>query len=315
MTETLIPTTCSVKISIGPEIEEAGSWNWVGKDLMEFLSESQIYQANSFQNELPQSDVFIFVKWLPERDTLKALAKRSLVIYCPIDVYGGGAEIDADWERLRCCDRVIVHSPGLEKYFRGYAKTTYLDHHMKFTIPPRETYKNKGPILWTGVWLNLLPVVEWVNQHGLPDDLIILTNFDGHSYRTPADFGFQSSKHVQIEEWSEERHREVLPFARAAIDIKGNDFRQRYKPPAKALDLITSGIPLAMNSDSSAVRYLRNFGFRIPSPEETEYWLSQEYWEKTQAIGKSLSHELSHSQIMNRWLTIISEVISERGDR
>lgn len=315
MTEPLISPTRSIRISIGPEIEEAGSWNWVGKDLVETLRESQIYLANSFQNELPQCDICVFVKWLPELRDLRALSKRASVIYCPIDVYGSGTEIDADWERLRCCDQVIVHCPDLEKYFRGYSKTAYLDHHIKFTTPPRETFMKEGPILWTGVWLNLLPVVEWVNQHSLPDELIVLTNFDGHLHRTPTDFGFHGSERVKIEEWSAERHRQVLQYARAAIDIKANDFRQRYKPPAKALDFITSGIPLAMNTGSSAVRYLIKFGFKVPTPDETEYWLSQDYWEKTQAMGKSFSEILSRSQIMNQWLTIISEVLSERGDQ
>jgi len=301
-------------ISIGPEIPEAGSWNWVGKDLLNELAALDNYEAGSFRHELPRCDECIFVKWLPDLEKLQALSQQSSVIFCPIDIYGSGAEIDADWQRLRLCDRVIVHSPSLEKYFRGYAPTVSFNHHLKFTIPTRKTFVEDGPILWTGVWANLPPVVEWVNQNSLPEELIILTNFDGHSLRTPQEFGFSDSRNVCVGQWSAKRHLELLSISRAAIDIKGDDFRQRHKPPAKALDLIASGIPLAMNHDSISAHHLRDLGFEIPSPDDIGYWLSKEYWEKTQAFGNLLTREISRSKIMEQWMSLISQVVGERGD-
>ena len=56
----------------------------------------------------------------------------------------------------------------------------------------------------------------------------------------------------------------------AAIDIKGDDFRSRHKPPAKAIDFIASGVPLAMNPDSSMVEHLARMGFDVASPLDTE---------------------------------------------
>ncbi len=313
MSGSAISSVRTLRIAVGPEIKEAGSWNWIGNDLVDSLNESQHFESFSFQNEPPECDVSVFVKWLPDLATLQRISRHSAIIFCPIDIYGSGAEIDADWQRLRCCDHLIVHTPDLEKYFRGYAKISYLDHHLKFTIPTRETFQEEGPILWTGIWANLPPVVNWVNQFGLSEELVILTNFNGHQCRTATDFGFRSSRKILIEEWSAERHLEYLRFARGAIDIKGNDFRQRHKPSAKALDLIASGIPLAMNSDSSPVRYLNTLGFEVPEPDRIDFWLSRGYWEKTHDLGLEISSKLSRLRIMNQWREILTETISERG--
>ena len=315
MSRAPISSNRTIKVSVGPEIQIAGSWNWVGKDLIDSLNESQHFESFPFQNNLPECDVCVFVKWMPDLATLQELSKHSAIVFCPIDIYGSGAEIDADWERLRCCNRIIVHAVELEKYFRGYAKTTFLDHHLKFITSTRETFQESGPILWTGIWANLPPVVNWVNHFGLPDELVILTNFNGHQSRSPSDFGFKSSENIRIEEWSEEGHVEFLKTARTAIDIKGNDFRQRHKPPAKALDFISSGIPLAMNSDSGPVRYLRTIGFEIPEPDQTDYWFSREYWEKTHEFGLKMSSQLSRLRIMNQWREILLKSISEQGER
>jgi hypothetical protein len=81
-----------------------------------------------------------------------------------------------------------------------------------------------------------------------------------------ADFGFASHVDVQIEEWTPQRQLGLTAGARAALDIKGDDFRSRHKPPAKAIDFIASGVPLAMNPDSSPVEHLARMGFDVASP-------------------------------------------------
>ena len=314
MSGAAISNVGTFSVAVGPEIKGAGSWNWVGIDLINSLNADQRYQAFAFENELPECDVCIFVKWLPELSVLKALAKHSAIIFCPIDAYGSGTEIDADWQRLRCCDLIVIHSPVLEKYFRGYAKTAFLHHHLKYSLPTRDRFVEEGPILWAGLWGNLPPVVNWVNEFGVQNELVILTNFSDHRCRTATDFGFRSPGKIRIEEWSAECHLEYLKNARAAIDIKGTDFRQRSKPPAKALDFIASGIPLAMNSDSGPVRYLDKLGFRVSAPDQTDFWFSRKYWEQTCEFGLKLYAEISQSQIMNQWTEILTETIGVRGD-
>ena len=58
------------------------------------------------------------------------LRRRCRLIYCPVDVYGSAAEIDADAAALSCFDRIIIHGERLRKYFSPYAVVEYLDHHL-----------------------------------------------------------------------------------------------------------------------------------------------------------------------------------------
>jgi len=125
----------------------------------------------------------------------------------------------------------------------------------------------------------LPPLVDWVNQHSLPDELWVLTDLP-QAHTGTADLGFHASRKVRVEAWSPERHREWLAIARAALDIKGSDFRARHKPTTKAHDLIASGIPLTMNADSSPTIELERRGFPLARPTDPDYWLSHEYWKK-----------------------------------
>ncbi len=76
--------------------------------------------------------------------------------------------------------------------------------------------------------------------------------------------------------------------AKAALDIKGQDFRSRHKPPPKAMDFLASGVPLAMNPESSPVEHLARMGFAVPSPLDTQRWFSREYWKETRRFGQAL---------------------------
>lgn len=304
-----------ISLAFGPEFPEAGSWNWVGQDLAEELGSGHRFATSSFRESIPDCDVLLFVKYLPEESILCELAQRSAILFFPIDVYGSGAEIDADWKLLRHCDQVLLHTPFLEKYVRGYARTELVDHHLKFAAPLRAEFVDAGPLLWTGVRLNLPPLVEWVNSHGLPDDneLIVLTNFEGHANRSPADFGFDPQLPVRIEAWTPERHVERMQTARGVVDVKGDDFRQRYKPATKALDAIASGVPFAVNSGSSVARYLRGLGFKAASPDDPDRWFSRDYWEQTRQFGTLLRDQLSRAKVADRVARIIDDVLAERG--
>src|SRR5207244_1449787 len=96
--------------------------------------------------------------------------------------------------------------------------------------------------------------------------------------------------------------------ARAAIDIKGENHRQRHKPPAKAIDFIASGVPLAMNESTSPVEHLARFGFDVASPLEPERWLSRAYWEQTRHFGLALREILSLRWVALRWRWLIASL-------
>src|SRR5262249_22503917 len=122
-------------------------------------------------------------------------------------------------------------------------------------------------------------------------------------------------KGIRIEEWTRELHVERTAQARAALDVKGQDFRSRHKPPAKAIDFLASGVPLAMNPDSSPVEHLARMGFELASPLNTERWLSRDCWEETRRFGAALRELLSQERIGLRYKRIIEEVLAERGGK
>jgi hypothetical protein len=117
---------------------------------------------------------------------------------------------------------------------------------------------------------------------------------------------------VRVYNWSKELHLELVAGARAAIDIKDQDFRSRHKPPAKAIDFIASGLTLAMNPDSSPVAHLARMGFDVADPLDIERWLSQAYWHETQSLGRALAELLSLERVGRRYKRIIDEVLAEK---
>jgi hypothetical protein len=140
------------RVALGPEAPEFGSWQWLGADLAKELAGD--CEVSRFQEEIPPADVVIFFKFLPDLQTLQLLRTRSAVIFCPVDVYESAAEIDSD-ERLRQCHRIVVHCHRLSPYFQSYAPTTYLDHHLKYSLPTRKDVVLTGPLLWVGEQSNL----------------------------------------------------------------------------------------------------------------------------------------------------------------
>jgi hypothetical protein len=125
---------------------------------------------------------------------------------------------------------------------------------------------------------------------------------------TPVEIGFRAGTNVRVHNWSAERHVAMTARARAVIDIKGEDFRSRHKPPAKAIDFIASGVPLAMNEGSSSVEHLARMGFEVASPLDTGWWLSREYWEETRRFGLALLEMLSVVRVARRWKRVVEEV-------
>ena len=300
------------RVALGPVMPGWGSWDWVGADMQEELS--RWYRTASFApGEVPAADLVLVVKHAPDLSWMECCCRRSAVVYCPVDYYGSAAAIDADGPLLRKCARVVVHCERLRRYFAPYAPVEYLDHHVKFVSPLPDGPRDEGPLLWAGVRTNLPALADWLNAHPLPAALVVLSNFeDAMLPPQPADFGFRPGLAVRLEHWSPGRHRELTASARAALDIKGDDFRSRHKPPAKALDFLASGLPLALNPGSSPAEHLARLGFEVPSPLDVGRWLSREYWEETQRFGRAVRELLSRERVGSRLRRILDEVLAER---
>jgi hypothetical protein len=299
-------------VAFGPEAPGWGSWHWLGDDLRDELSSA--FRTTSFRDgPPPEADVVVVVKHAPPPEWVERAARRSAVVYCPVDYYPSAAAVAADAALLRLCSRIVVHCERLRRYFEPYAPVEYLDHHVKFAAAPRESAPPDGPVLWVGVRTNLPPLVDWVNRHPPPGELWVLTNPEDLSRPPgPAELGFRRPGAVRVGVWTPERHREWAAVARAALDVKGDDFRSRHKPPAKAIDFIASGVPLAMNPDSSPAEHLARLGFEVPSPLDTGRWLSREYREETRRFGRALGELLSLRRVGVRFRKIIEGVLAGR---
>jgi hypothetical protein len=300
-------------VAFGPEAPGWGSWDWVGADLARVLTGD--FRPRTFRSwEEPECDAVVVVKHGPRPEWVERVARRAAIIYAPVDAYGSTAAIDADAGWLRRCTRIVVHCDRLRKYFASYSSVEYLDHHVKFAAPMRDAFQPRGHLLWVGVRSNLAPLVRWVNMHDLAAPLDVLTNLeDPERVPTAAEAGFRTDAEVRIHHWTPERQVAMTTSALAAIDIKGDDFRSRHKPPAKAIDFVASGLPLAMNEESSPVEHLARMGFEVASPLEPERWLSRDYWEETRRFGFAIRELLSSERVARRWTRLINQVLAVRG--
>ena len=299
-------------VVFGPEMPGWGSWDWVGADLLREIS--RYYRTQQFSSSgIPAADVLVIVKHALPFEIIEQVSSRSKIIYCPVDSYGSSAEIDADARMLRKCSRILVHCERLRRYFEPYAPVEFMDHHVKFATMMSRSFRKQGFLLWVGVRTNLPPLVEWINAHPLPYELHVVTNLENpQALPHPEHFGFQKNADIHIRNWSKTLHADLARKAKAVLDIKGKDFRSNHKPPAKAIDFLVSGVPLAMNPDSSPVEHLARLGFTIADPLDLSYWLSKTYWKETQRFGKAIGELLTLKRIGFRWKRIIDDVLAER---
>lgn len=299
-------------IAFGPEARGWGSWDWVGVDLLRALDGP--FRTRAFAGwEVPDCDAVVVVKHSPPPDWVGRVARRSALLYAPVDYYPSAAAVDADASWLRRCDRVLIHCERLRRYFEPYAAVEYLDHHVKFVTPLRREFRAEGNLLWVGVRSNLPPLVAWVNAHALPAPLDVLTNFEDPARPPrPAELGFRTGTRVAVHNWTRPGHVAMTAAALALIDIKGEDFRSRHKPPAKGIDAIASGVPLAVDPEGSTGEHLARMGFEVVPPIDADRWLSREYWEDTVAFGGALRELLSLKRVAGRLRRILDEVLAGR---
>lgn len=294
-------------VAVGPMMPDVGSWEWVGQDFCRALAAE--FEVQTWTDHPPGCDLAIVVKYGfgPQLATVPSQG----LIYCPIDAYGSSPEIDLHGPLLRRCDRVILHSESLRPYFQSYARTEILDHAIRYWSEPGTASPNDGPLLWVGHRSHLPILVDRVNRKPLPAPLIVLTNLESESTRA-VDAGFQSPD-VTLADWSAERHIEWSGKAMAAFDVKGTDFRQRHKPPAKAIDFLASGLPFAVNDDSVTARQLRSIGFDVASIDDPDRWLSSGYRSRTHEFASRVRSSHSLDAVGERLRNIVRDVLGSEA--
>jgi hypothetical protein len=250
-----------LSISIGPELPEFGSWNWLGLWMIDALK--GMFDVSTFQDKQnpPEADILIFLKFKPSAFRLAELRRTSKLVFFPVDIYACAAEIDADIESLRCLNLVVLHCQRLVRYFHGLINYAYLDHPLKYVLPEIRSERVEGPLLWVGKKCNLAAATPCLKKLSTKHEIRVLTDIDQDSCPA-AELQLERSR-VEIGKWSPERHVAWMATAKAAIDVKGNDFRSRHKPPAKTLDFLASGVPVITNRGSSVELNLRPHGFSL----------------------------------------------------
>ena len=81
------------------------------------------------------------------------------------------------------------------------------------------------------------------------------------------DLGQSYRYHMPVVEVVLARFPATLELAVAAIDIKGDDFRARHKPPAKMLDFLASGVPVITNPGSSSDLFAKKNALMVLNAE------------------------------------------------
>jgi len=140
--------------------------------------------------------------------------------------------------------------------------------------------------------------------------LLVLSNFEGKNL-TPVDLSFGPNVRVSIEQWTPARYIECLIQARVAIDIKGQDFQSRHKPPTKAMDFLTAGLPFAMSARSSSVEHLAEMGFNVASPNDVDIWFSPGYANECHRFGAALRQQISRESVGSRWWQLLQQVAGQ----
>jgi hypothetical protein len=258
--------TVSVRVSIGPENPTFGSWNWVGQHLLQGLTIPFRAECFGHHDEIQDPDFVVFIKFLPALSVLQRLAESAILVYRPIDTYGSAAEIDEDRHRLQICRSVLCHSSRLCRYIQPYAPTCCLEHPLGFVLQQPRPWVSSGPLIWIGRTCNLPPVVAWINGQSIPMPIIVATEAEGE-FLVPRTSGFMKHNDVTMVHWSREVHERLTELAVAAIDIKGDDFRARHKPPAKMLDFLASGVPVITNPGSSSDLFAKKNALMVLNAE------------------------------------------------
>jgi glycosyltransferase involved in cell wall biosynthesis len=303
----------SSTVAVGPALPGSGSWDHVGTELVRIMTPPGTWKAFAAWEE-PAAATFVIIKHVPPAAWIDRIARRAAVLYCPFDYYGSLADVAADAAALRRCTRILVHDAALRPVFESYAPVEILECPIHTVGPLRRRFVGEGIILWAGARPDLAPLVDWVNAHPLPNELVVLSQFDDRDpLPASVDFGFLPGRAVRLERWTKDRQVELMTACRAALDITGSGWRAGYAQTINALEMLASGIPLAVNPENSLVANLAARGLDVASPLDLERWLSPIYWQECRRIGRELRQRSTIPKMAARCRSLVKAVLQERS--
>lgn len=313
-------------VAIGPE-RDVPSWNWVGFDTARELS--KYYTTATFKgSDVPPCDVMIVVKQPLPLAAVRAHRERGTrVIYLPIDYYTDVCQIRADTELLREYDLVLSHSERLIPHLEPHnPRTRLVEHNNKYALPQVAGYKEAGYVLWVGGCQYIPFLIAWLKRHPLDREVRLLADIEtkrarhaakmlAHELGVPFYMTDTQVNEYEVFNWDERTQFEMMSECKAAIDIKGQnagsvlDFNQCTKPPTKAQKYVASGIPFAINADSSPAEYFGGRGFRLATPTDVRRWFSREYWEETGRNAEWLRRDTSIEAVGRKFKQYIDSIL------
>jgi hypothetical protein len=298
-----------IRLAVGP-VRPAASWAWIGRDMAAALSgDYAVTLFESFETA-PAADIVFAVKHRPpERFAAEVQTRQARLVYAPVDIYQDQAEVAADAPMLARCDLVLLHGETLLPYIAPYtSRIEMAEHHLRFALDEPAPYRKDGYVLWVGAAGNLPHLLKFLASHPLPYELRLLTDAFVKERRIAAhylaarmgvclQFGKDEVNGFPAFAWSEAAQAQMMRACRAALDIKGQDFNQSTKPPAKAQKFIASGIPFACNEGSPMAHYFLKRGFELAQPEDTARLFSHDYWNETRQEAARLRQKLSFGSV------------------
>ena len=197
---------------------------------------------------------------------------------------------------------IAVHCTRLTSLLKPHCNQIELvDHYDKYALPKLTGFREKGFVIWTGINCYINFTREWYDKKPRDFQLTILSD---KTKKLPPDL--RNHPGIILREWSEETQRKYFNRAKAGLDVKGTDFHQQTKPPTKIQQLVASGIPTAVNSDSYSWEYFHERGFDLADPDDTGRWFSEAYWKETHDFAPKLRQTISKTNVVQSYLNLIN---------
>jgi hypothetical protein len=306
-------------IAIGP-VTKAPSWNWVGLDTAKELSKYFSIEIFNSYSILPKSKIILIVKQLPPVNFIEqAKSQDKKIIYCPIDYFENEMQLIKSDFILSKCDLILSHAESLIPLLDQFCPSFLVEHNSKFTLPKMTKYKPNGFVLWIGGFQFVPYICKYIKTFNPSYELKLLTDYKNKSAVGRAEslvrqIGIEINyKNLDLYDWSEDLQDKMMQECKAALDIKGDSFSQKHKPPTKGQKYITSGIPFAINSGNCCFSYFQRRNFDICEPKNVEKWFSEDYYNQTQKFGIELKKTLTDKAVGESYALFINDLVKTQS--